>query len=201
MRLSDSDIDSLRTWADLTAPDLSPRKPVVRHDEWNDMGYQNNMPWHFRKVAEQALNNAFMVLEDDVLLAARCVVLKTLQWAVDCKKHLPTAAEFRAKLAEDAELVATSLSEFRKAIDALGGKRPTVEFYNTPADDIANIPSKALRERRPKLVVTSPPYPGVHVLYHRWQVLGRRETAAPYWIAASNDGNRSWGSPVGRRSN
>lgn len=188
MCLSDADIDALRNWAELTAPDLSPRKPVVRHDKWKDLGYQNNMPWRFRKVAEQALNNAFMVLQDDVLLAARCVVLKTLQWAVDCKKHLPTAGEFRAKLAEDAELVATSLFEFRTTLDALCGKRPTVEFYNTPADSITNIQSKALRERRPKLVVTSPPYPGVHVLYHRWQVLGRRETAAPYWIAASNDG-------------
>lgn len=39
-----------------------------------------------------------------------------------------------------------------------------------------------------KLVLTSPPYPGVHVLYHRWQVKGRRETPAPFWIAASLDG-------------
>jgi hypothetical protein len=39
-----------------------------------------------------------------------------------------------------------------------------------------------------KLVLTSPPYPGVHVLYHRWQVNGRKETAAPFWIANSRDG-------------
>jgi DNA modification methylase len=38
------------------------------------------------------------------------------------------------------------------------------------------------------LVVTSPPYPGIHMLYHRWQVDGRKETDAPYWIAAKNDG-------------
>ncbi|HEX8342607.1 MAG TPA: DNA methyltransferase [Tepidisphaeraceae bacterium] len=188
LRLNDPQINELRTWAELTVPDLSPRKPVVRHDEWKDLGYQNNMPWRFRKVAEQALNTALMVLDGDVLLAARCIVLKTLQWAVDCKKHLPTAAAFRSKLAEDAELVAASLEDFRTALDAVEGQRPTVEFYNTPADDITKVASKALRERRPKLVVTSPPYPGVHVLYHRWQVQGRRETAAPYWIAASNDG-------------
>ena len=30
-----------------------------------------------------------------------------------------------------------------------------------------------------KLVVTSPPYPGVHVVYHRWQILGRKETPKP----------------------
>ena len=38
------------------------------------------------------------------------------------------------------------------------------------------------------LVLTSPPYPGVHVLYHRWQVDGRKETPAPYWIVGCNDG-------------
>lgn len=188
LRLSDEQIAELRMWAELTVPDLSPRKPVARHDEWKEMGYQNNMPWRFRKIAEQALNAALSGLEGDVLLAARCVVLKALQWAVDCTKHLPTAANFRAKLADDTELISTSLQDFRKALDALEGMCPTVEFYNMPADNITKVPSKALRERRPKLVVTSPPYPGVHVLYHRWQVQGRRETAAPYWIAASNDG-------------
>ena len=35
----------------------------------------------------------------------------------------------------------------------------------------------------------SPPYPGVHVLYHRWQIMGRKETPVPYWIANRIDGN------------
>lgn len=186
--LSDGEICMLRDWADLTVPDLSPRKPVVRHDAAHEMGYQNNMPWRFRKLAEQALNNAIDLLEGDVLLAARCIVLKTLQWAVDCKKHLPTAEGFRVKIVEDTEVVANGLREFRQQIDSLRGKRPPVEFHHSAADNVTEIPSKALQEKRPKLVVTSPPYPGVHVLYHRWQVLGRRETAAPYWISASNDG-------------
>jgi hypothetical protein len=36
--------------------------------------------------------------------------------------------------------------------------------------------------------LTSPPYPGVHVLYHRWQIGGRKETPAPFWIANCQDG-------------
>jgi hypothetical protein len=42
-----------------------------------------------------------------------------------------------------------------------------------------------------KLVVTSPPYPGVHVLYHRWQVGSRRETPAPFAIINNQDGHFS----------
>jgi hypothetical protein len=38
------------------------------------------------------------------------------------------------------------------------------------------------------LVVTSPPYPGVYVLYHRWKVRGRKESPAPFWVADCADG-------------
>jgi hypothetical protein len=37
--------------------------------------------------------------------------------------------------------------------------------------------------------LTSPPYVGIHVLYHRWQVRGRSETPAPYWLADCRDGH------------
>jgi len=32
------------------------------------------------------------------------------------------------------------------------------------------------------------PYPGVHVLYHRWQVDGRKEAPLPFMIANKLDG-------------
>jgi len=41
---------------------------------------------------------------------------------------------------------------------------------------------------RVSLIFTSPPYPKVHVLYHRWQLQGRKETPAPFWISGLNDG-------------
>ena len=186
--VSEKDLESLRVWADLTAPDLSPRKPVVRHTYYQELGYQANMPWRFRKIAEQALNHAVDLVDGDLLLAARCIVLKTVQWAVDCKKALPTAAEFRVKIAVDAAIVADGLRALRQQVESLPGKAATVEVHHSAAGDIGAIRSRLIKRRPPKLVVTSPPYPGVHVLYHRWQVLGRRETAAPYWITESNDG-------------
>lgn len=38
-------------------------------------------------------------------------------------------------------------------------------------------------------ILTSPPYPGVHVLYHRWQFRGRKEIKLPYTIAGLNNGD------------
>src|SRR5690606_20166880 len=56
------------------------------------------------------------------------------------------------------------------------------------AADIQTLPIFGKEGRLADFVVTSPPYPCVHVLYHRWQVDGRRETPAPYWLSACNDG-------------
>ena len=38
------------------------------------------------------------------------------------------------------------------------------------------------------MVVSRQPYPGVHVLYHRWQVDGRKESPLPFMIANKLDG-------------
>src|SRR5271167_190433 len=48
--------------------------------------------------------------------------------------------------------------------------------------------ARLTQRRSPRLVVTSPPYPGVHVLYHRWQVDGRKEAPLPFMIANKLDG-------------
>jgi hypothetical protein len=56
------------------------------------------------------------------------------------------------------------------------------------AASLDNEPQLAALDSRPRLIFTSPPYPRVHVLYHRWQVRGRKETPAPYWIADVPDG-------------
>jgi hypothetical protein len=142
LMLSDTEIDSLRDWAELTVPDLSPSKPVLRHVVWKEMGYQDNMPWRFRKMTEQALNTATTLLDGDVLLAARCIVLKTVQWAVDCKKALPTAAGFREKIVKDTEVIMNGLRAFRKQMETFGPKPPKVEAFHTAARRLLACSSK-----------------------------------------------------------
>jgi hypothetical protein len=198
--LQRDDLDAILDWAMAVTPDLSPRKPVERHWDWHEAGYQQNLPWRFRKVAEQAINGADD-LQERLRPVARCIVLKTVQWAVDCKKHLPTAAEFRDRIIEHAVTMTKGLEELAEQVSALGGKPSKIEAWHGSADEIEALPSKLLREAPPKLVVTSPPYPAMHVLYHRWQVLGRRETAAPFWIADCQDGQGSAFYTFGDRRN
>jgi hypothetical protein len=72
--------------------------------------------------------------------------------------------------------------ELRAAVKAKGGRRPKIEVM--PASKTIS----ACEAVGPTLVLTSPPYPGVHVLYHRWQVDGRKETPQPFMIANRPDG-------------
>ena len=117
--LSDDDLDTLpRPWADLTVPDLSPRKPVVRHTQWMEMGYQTDIcrggsaRWPSRRSTTQ-----WFCLMATCFSPPGAWCLKTVQWAVDCKKALPTAAEFRGKIIEDTAVVADGLHALQQQVE------------------------------------------------------------------------------------
>ncbi|MCX5915050.1 MAG: DNA methyltransferase [Deltaproteobacteria bacterium] len=63
-------------------------------------------------------------------------------------------------------------------------ERDSLKVINCDAKRLANRLSEFKNKIR--LVVTSPPYPGVHVLYNRWQVHGRRETDLPFRLLGYN---------------
>ncbi len=75
--------------------------------------------------------------------------------------------------------------ELRRAVKANG--EYSVQILNRSAAGLENE-KRMQNVRAPKLVLTSPPYPGVHVLYHRWQVDGRKEAPLPFMIANKLDG-------------
>jgi DNA modification methylase len=59
-----------------------------------------------------------------------------------------------------------------------------IHLANAGSPEVANIWNTSSRPFN--LVLTSPPYPERHILYHKWQVKGRSETRLPYWIIESN---------------
>jgi hypothetical protein len=180
------DLETVQDWAIDTSPLLSPFQPVERHTDWKQAGYQKHVPWRLRKAAEQAINSAEK-LPDRLQGVARCIVLRTIQWAVDCKKQFPSMPTVRQQFIDFAVTATDGLEELGQRVRA-SGRKATVEVFNEPVESVAAVPSKLLKAAPAKLVITSPPYPGVHVLYHRWQVMGGKETAAPFWIADCLDG-------------
>jgi hypothetical protein len=115
-------------------------------------------------------------------------VLRTAQWALDGRSKLPTIEEFRAFLEETAKNMLAGARELRTAVQKNG--RENVTVLNRSAAGLEED-FRMRKMRTPRLVVTSPPYPGVHVLYHRWQVDGRKEAPLPFMIANKLDGSGS----------
>jgi DNA modification methylase len=115
----------------------------------------------------------------------RCIVLRVGQWALDGRVRHTPLYEFREKLLATSEEMLESIQKFSRRVRNSGGSATILNMDSRHIDDASVFHDK---QQKISLVVTSPPYPGVHVLYHRWQVDGRRETPAPYWIAGCSDG-------------
>lgn len=124
---------------------------------------------------------------------ARCVLLRLGQWALDCREwRTPRrdrlAAQFSVLANQMLGGLAALVEESRNAGVPKRQIRSRRVLVNASATELASLGPITSLDRRPRLVITSPPYPGVHVLYHRWQYRGRKETSAPYRIAAVQDG-------------
>jgi hypothetical protein len=153
-----------------------------------------NTPWWIRGTI-CAVRARLSTVEDhelrDFLL---CALLSTSQWALDCRSTIPKSEEFFqtlyrtvVKMSGEMEAYCAVLrNAFGDRLRTVGQNRRIILRSAASAHEDKRVPQEWLPAR---LVITSPPYPGVHVLYHRWQVRGRRETAAPFAILNSKDGH------------
>lgn len=194
--LTEADYIEIGKWASALEKKLNLRNPPVRATAWIDQGYQRNISdrktWPIRKTLELALATLDELTHERQRQFIRCVLLRTAQWALDSRKQIPSAKEFRKQLLVHLDDMVKGAREYSAAVwdsyKATKLRRQKALCLNRSAIGIEKDP-RIISNPPPKLILTSPPYPGVHVLYHRWQVLGRRETPAPFWIANTLDGN------------
>lgn len=170
--------------------EINLHRDVERHNWWCENGYQKDLPWNIRKSLEQFLSEVNKLSENKKKRFLRCIALKSGKWALDCTEEIPSADEFREHLRETASNFISSLEDLEEKINETDPQRdPSLEIKSMNAAQISQNSLLDDYDKKPSIVITSPPYPGVHVLYHRWQIKGRRETPAPYWIINSPDGN------------
>jgi hypothetical protein len=171
---------------------LNLRLPAVRNAAYVKAGYHRNLPWPIRKSTELAIARLDSLPRARQRRLARCILLKAGQWALDCRERIPTAAQFRDRLTESLTDFTDGMREFREAVrdNPPPGNIParTVSIQGPASDLPSHAAEIATLPKKPTLVVTSPPYPGVYVLYHRWKVRGRKESPAPFWVADCQDG-------------
>jgi len=123
----------------------------------------------------------------------RLVLLGTGQWGLDCKNSVPQSAEFKTEFCRRLREATGAFFDYASNLAntnqiprcRLSSMRRVINRSSEECGEDGRIPAAWLPA---KLVLTSPPYPGVHVVYHRWQILGRKETPAPFWLANQRDG-------------
>jgi hypothetical protein len=188
--LKGSDIDIILRWSEQAIPELNIWNPVERHQVWEERGYQKYLPWRVRKLIELALNQLPKLPTMQQRNFVRCCLLRTAQWALDCTKTFPSASEFRSRFSDHLTEHIGGITQLKGAVDSWpANERPRAICFNHSAEQLNAEQWHEQITKKPTLVVTSPPYPNVRVLYHRWQIKGRRQTAAPYWIAHQLDGH------------
>lgn len=206
LRLSDTDILAFEGWLDGVEAAINIHAPSADAAAWDEAGYFRNIEskpfWRLRKAIGQVLA-ALNDLPADAETLARCAVLRASHWAFDARKRPPRLSEFKRNLAMSGKAMLEDASRFALAFQAAAaeiGRDPEMLCLERSAAGLELDPRMAER-RAPRLVLTSPPYPGVHVLYHRWQVDGRKETPAPFWIANRLDGSGESYYTLGHRKN
>ena len=198
--LSNQDIAEVFAWVEnvkkLTLDsgvDCSPGKTLVR-----------NMPSELAPFFETARELAHALTFRRRRSFARCALVRVGQWALDSRATIPSVSDCCDELENRVRRMVRGLNDLVMSARNIGVNKNKITGLRHlriyPAASRRMALSLIRRGIRPKLVVTSPPYPGVHVLYHRWQVQGRRETPAPYWISDLRDGQGESYYTMGGRS-
>jgi DNA methylase len=146
-----------------------------------------------RNIILAALADLTTIQSDRARALARCIVLRTAQWALDMRSEVPTAdhiAEAMTSTASQMVAVAMHATASYRTADQLShaGDRRRSLVIQQGVPGLSHHKAVA-RYPAPSLVLTSPPYPGVYVNYHRWKLRGRLETPLPYFIAGQHDGH------------
>lgn len=121
---------------------------------------------------------------------ALLTVLRVGQLCFDCRTTAPSPRMLFRTLEQISELFANRLKSYADMCRSFrwpGGLRRNFRVVQSDAEYLADNLGVA-RFKPVSLILTSPPYPGVHALYHRWQIYGRKETSLPYYLLGLNEG-------------
>ena len=199
--LSQRDADQLTNWADVIQSFIIPSSGL---ENARQVPQARNVPEEINRFFEAGLSSLSFLRFPRQHRFARCVLLRVGQWALDNRRALPSTDDLCRRATTETQEMLGGLRELEQAARHSGIPKNKITASRFLRQG-SITESRSLRaisrvSGTPKLVLTSPPYPGVHILYHRWQVFGRRETPAPYWLADLRDGHGASHYTMGGRS-
>ena len=140
----------------------------------------------------------FRVLETFVALAhdlrgetaklLQLIALSAGQWAIDGRRVPVSSEDIIQRIRLLGSTVPKLIAFWNQSLnETWGGRdwRSEVRLNKgDTAEELLNIASES--SQRFDLAISSPPYVGVHVLYAKWQLRGRKETHLPAFIVGAN---------------
>jgi hypothetical protein len=179
--ISTNVISHLRQWAaNIPYVELEDY-PSLEIDELN-----RHFPKRFLRFLDSLLAGTDSLESRNASRLARFIILRVYQNTLRERGGYPTATLLRNKIAFELEKIISGLEKFIDACKDAGFTKeeivPSRKLLNRSAIGIEGDNKIQDLIKCPKLVFTSPPYPGVHVLYNKWQIASRKETFLPYYI-------------------
>ncbi len=187
--LSKDEIEYITNWT-RHIDEIVVSKRINNGSFWEINGYLANVDtiqtWRLRNLIEFSISEINEIESETIQNFLRCALLRTGQWALDGRLTIPSINEFRNQFKLFIVDMLGGISEYKSAIDShCIPEKPKILTRSV----IGVEDEQLFQNQKIHLILMSPPYPGVHVLCHRWQIMGRKETPVPYWIANRIDGN------------
>lgn len=180
----------VQAWAESVSDRIRLNRPSEIEPFWIENGYLRNMnsaaAWRLRNAIAHALASLESLSDPEAEMLARCAILRTGQVALDMRRHPLDVGTFRSALSNNATEMCLAARQFVDKV-AASPRKLDVVLMKQALPGLGDSPRRP--SRSPSLILTSPPYPGVYVLYHRWKIQGRKESPAPFWIANALDGH------------
>jgi DNA methylase len=197
--LSSADVKQLRDWSKSICSDNIAIHPSLELDE-----LRHHFPRRFLCFLDGILANTTTLKGQNAKRISRFVSLRTYQDLLNDRDGFPSSIAVKHRFNIELEKIISGLREF---IDSCGRSGiPIREIVSKRRllnrSSIGIESDKRIRDliSYPRLVFTSPPYPGVHVLYNKWQIASRKETFLPYYISGMNDSRSESYYTLGGRS-
>lgn len=197
--ISSTDIVQLREWVSNLSSAQAAVYPSLEIGE-----LKRHFPKGFLHSMDAFLESIDCLKSQNAKRLARLVMLKVYQSSLSDRDGYPSTKLLKQKLGVELERIILGLEKFLTACQDSGFSKQEIlssrKLLNRSSIGIEN--ENKIRElmKKPRLIFTSPPYPGVHVLYNKWQIASRKETFLPYYISGMNDSQSEAYYTLGGRS-
>ena len=112
----------------------------------------------------------------------KLLILRSMQSTLHNRRPISEFEVFKQKIKSNCFDMLDGMNELETNVKLNSSKEivSNSNIYNRSAAKC--LINKNLKRKKTKLIITSPPYPGINIYYGTWQIHGRRNTSLPYLI-------------------